>query len=417
MKKLSFVLFLMTLLAILYFGVTSGWDWNTLKGDGTKAGNWTGAWTAPVQAPLEEGISHNGFHNQTVRMILKPQIDGKKIRIRLSNTFSSEPLSIEEVHIAVSKKGSEIISDTDLNVLFEGKQKVTIPPGENMWSDPLHFNVNSNKSLAVSIYVREKTGPATWHPRSMQTNYITNGNETGSSDWPAFRQKEKSWFWLDTVDVLADSSVKGSIVVLGSSIANGNHSTLDANHRWPDYLAERMKDSDTPMSVLNAGISANKLIESTPDKGESAGDRLNRDVFDQTAVKAVILHQGLNDIRHHPEYSAKDIIKKMKEIIEKTHDQGLKIYGGTLTPYKESGMYTEEGEETRQEVNDWIRTSGEFDGVIDFDKALRDPEDPERYLPEYDAGDHLHPNDAGYKVMAEAVDLSMFKKNKKELDK
>jgi lysophospholipase L1-like esterase len=409
MKRLSFILFMAALLSILYFGVFTGWDWETLNKDKSENGNWVGAWTASVQSPLDDGISDKGFHDQTVRMILKPHIDGKKVRVRLSNTFSSEPLTIEEVHIAVSKKGAEIVSDTDKKISFDGKQKVTIPPGEQKLSDPVDFVVNSEKPLAVSLYVRKESGPATWHPHSMQTNYITEGNKASSAEWPSIQQKEKSWFWLDGVDVLADSSVKGSVVVLGSSIANGNHSTSDANHRWPDYLAERMEDSDTPMSVLNAGISANKLIESTPDKGESAGDRLKRDVFDQTAVKAVILHQGLNDIRHHPEYSSEDIIGKMKEIIDAAHGQGLEIYGGTLTPYKGSGMFTPEGEKTRQEVNDWIRSSEAFDGIIDFDQALRDPDDPERYLPEFDAGDHLHPNDDGYKKMAEMVDLSMFK--------
>jgi lysophospholipase L1-like esterase len=409
MKRISFTLFVIILLAVISFGIATGWDWKGVNENKAGKGNWTGSWASSMQAPLEDGISNEGFSNQTVRMIVKPHIDGKNVRIRLSNVFSPEALKLEQVHIAVSKGGPEVESDTDQKVTFDGKEKVTIPAGETKWSDPLDFKVRSDGKLAVSVFIREKTGPVTWHPRSMQTNYITSGNKAGSSDFGAYEQEEQSWFWLDAVDVLADSSMKGSIVVLGSSIANGNHSTPDTDHRWPDYLANRMKQSDIQMSLVNAGISGNQLIESTPDKGESALERIERDVFDQTGIKSVILHQGLNDIRHHPEYSADDIIDKMKEIIEKTHDRGLKIYGGTLTPYKGSGRYTAEGEKVRQEVNDWIRTSGEFDGVIDFDKAVRDPEDPERYLPEYDAGDHLHPNDAGYEKMAEAVDLSMFK--------
>lgn len=407
MKKLFFVLFVIVLFLVVLFVATGAWDRKDTKSKSNKV-NWTGAWRASMQASLDEGISHKGFKDQTLRMLLNPHIDGEKVRIRLSNTFSEEPLTVEQVHIAVSKGGPGIKPDTNQKITFDGKQKVTIPAGETMWSDPLDFTVNSEERLAVSVYVKEKTGPVTWHPHSMQTNYIASGNKTDSNDSAAYEKKEQSWFWLDAVDVKADSSVKGSIVVLGSSIANGNHSTEDADHRWPDYLAKRMKESDNQMSVLNAGISANQLKESRPDKGESALERIERDVFDQTAVKAVILHQGLNDIRHHPEYSAEDITKAMKETIEKTHKEGLKIYGGTLTPYKGSGMFTPEGEKVRQEVNDWIRNSGEFDGVIDFDKAVRDPEAPERYLPEYDAGDHLHPNDAGYEKMADAVDLSRF---------
>ncbi|WP_408007511.1 SGNH/GDSL hydrolase family protein [Pseudalkalibacillus sp. A8] len=376
---------------------------------GQDEGNWVGAWSASMQAPFEDGVSQRGFENQTIRFIIHPHTDGEKMRIRLSNTFGSEPLTIDKINVAVSKKGAEIIPGTNRKVTFGGDQKVTIPAGGKEFSDPMSFKVKNAKNLAVSVYVRDKTGPATWHPRSMQTTYISTGDHVTDSDASAFKTKEEAWFWLDGVDVIPDSTVKGSIVVLGSSIANGNHSEQNANHRWTDFLAERFnQETDTKMSVLNAGVSANHLINSLPDKGENALARLEQDVFSQTGVKAVILNQGLNDIRHHPEYDSEKIIERMKDIIDASHDKGLKIYGGTLTPFKGSGMYTPEKEKTRKEVNDWIRTSGEFDGVIDFDKALRDPEDPERYLPKYDAGDHLHPNDAGYEVMAETVDLSMF---------
>ncbi|WP_028783535.1 SGNH/GDSL hydrolase family protein [Thalassobacillus devorans] len=381
------------------------------KKNTTDTGQWVGAWTASMQSPFAEGISRHGFENQTIRMIIHPQIDGEKMRLRLSNTFGSTPLTIEEVHAAISNKEAGNVAGTDTKVTFDGNQKVTIPPGEKVFSDAAPLKVKRGKNVAVSIYVDKKSGPATWHPRSIQTTFIANGNRVSDSDGSHFKNKEEAWFWLDGVDVLTDASVKGAVVVLGSSIANGNYSKINANHRWPDYLANRMNQESmgNKMSVLNAGISANQLLNSPPEKGENALARLERDVFSQTGVKGVILHQGLNDIRHHPEYNSEKIIGRMREIIQAAHDQGLKIYGGTLTPFKGSGMYTSTGEQTRQEVNDWIRTSGEFDGVIDFDKALRDPEDPERYLPKYDAGDHLHPNDAGYRKMAESVDLSMFK--------
>ncbi|WP_143414583.1 SGNH/GDSL hydrolase family protein, partial [Halobacillus massiliensis] len=243
-------------------------------------------------------------------------------------------------------------------------------------------------------------------------NYISSGDQVSEAEGFTFETEEESWFWLESVDVIADSSVKGALVVVGSSIANGNYSEVNANHRWPDYLADRMNSEDpaVKLSVLNAGLSANQLIDSPPEKGENALDRLERDVFDQTGVKGILLHMGENDIRHNPDYSSEKIIDRMKEIIKAAHEKDLKIYGGTLMPFKGSSMFTETGEKTRQEVNEWIRTSGEFDGVVDFDKAVRDPEEPERFLAEYDSGDQLHPNDKGYKKMAESVDLSIFEK-------
>ncbi|MFG6117543.1 SGNH/GDSL hydrolase family protein [Halobacillus sp. MO56] len=405
------VLLLVMLTFFLFVNVIQPGDNNDSKNTQTDTGQWVGAWAASMQAPFEEGVSQNGFKSQTIRMIIHPQIDGEKARIRLSNTFGSTPLTIEAVHAAISDKAAENVPGTDTKVTFEGEQKVTIPPGEKVVSDAIPLKVKKGKNIAVSLYVDKESGPATWHPRSIQTTYIANGNRVTDSDGSAFKTKEEAWFWMDGVDVLADSSIQGSIVVLGSSIANGNYSKVNANHRWPDYLADRMSNEniDNQMSILNAGISANQLINSPPEKGENAMSRLERDVFSQTGVRGVILHQGLNDIRHHPEYDSKKIIERMQEIIHAAHEQGLKIYGGTLTPFKGSGMYTSKGEKTRQEVNHWIRTSGEFDGVIDFDKGLRDPEEPERYLPKYDAGDHLHPNDAGYRKMAESVDLSLLK--------
>lgn len=372
--------------------------------------NWVGAWTASMQAPFKEGISDEGFEDQTLRFVVRPHAEGDKIRLRFSNLFGEKPLRIEEVRAAVSTKGPAIVSGTDQQVTFGGEKQVKVPAGERIYSDPIPAGLAQGEDLVVSLYVRDKTGPATWHPKSMQTTYISSGNHVLDADDSAFSTKKEAWFWLDGVDVTADSPEDAALVVVGSSIENGNYSTVDANHRWPDYLAKRLYQnaSANGLSVLNAGISANQLINSSLDNGENTLARLERDVFSQTGAKAVILHQGLNDIRHYPEYDADKIIAALQEVINATHKEGLEIYGSTLTPFKGSGKYTEKGEETRQKVNNWIRTSGEFDEIIDFDKALRDPYDPERYLPAYDAGDHLHPNDAGYKKMAEAVDLSMF---------
>ena len=402
---------LITLIMIFVLMLSLYWNEfrDTINSNKIQQENWVGIWTTSTQAPLEDVATHKEFEDQTIRMIVHPHVDGKKIRLRLSNAFSDEPLAIEDMHVAISENEAEIAPDTDQQVKFGGKSTVTIPPGERKYSDSISIELSGDKGLSVSLYVKGKSGPVTWHPVSMQTTYISSGDDVSNSDSSAFKKRENAWFWLDGVDIIADSSVKGSVVVLGSSIVNGNHSTVNANHRWTDYLAKRLKQENRDMTVLNAGISANHLIKSPPDKGEDALARLKRDVFSQSGVKSLILHQGLNDLRHHPEYGADKIINRMKQIIDSTHDQGLKIYGGTLTPFKGSGMFTSLGEKTRQEVNHWIKTSEEFDGVIDFDKAMRDPDEPSRYLPTYDSGDHLHPNDAGYKRMAEMVDLSLFK--------
>ncbi|MCC5804342.1 GDSL-type esterase/lipase family protein [Rossellomorea vietnamensis] len=400
---------LITLITIFVLLLSLYWnEFRDIVNGKINKSEWVGAWTASMQAPFKEGISNKGFENQTIRMIVHPHVNGKKIRLRLSNAFSEEPLTIQEVHVAISQGESEIQKDTDQEVTFEGKSTVTIPPGERKYSDSISLEITDDMPIAVSFYMKGKSGPVTWHPVSMQTTYISSGNKLSTSNPSVFKDKEKAWFLLDGVDVSSDDSLRGAIVVIGSSIANGNKSTEDTNRRWPDYLAKRLNQDQSDWTIMNAGISGNQLINSQPDKGENALARLQRDVFSQQGIKALILHQGLNDIRHYPEYDAEKIIGRMKKIINSTHDQGLKIYGGTLTPFKGSGMFTARGEKTRQEVNHWIRTSGEFDGVIDFDKALRDPDEPEHYLKKYDSGDHLHPNDEGYKKMADTVDLSLF---------
>ncbi|WP_172370024.1 SGNH/GDSL hydrolase family protein [Sporosarcina jiandibaonis] len=416
-----FIYLVITMLIIIFVSMFGVREWVAMNKENPKEmdsdteklneENWIGAWTASLQAPFEDGISSEGFEDQTLRFIVQPHIDGEKIRIRLSNAFGTDPLTIDEVYVASSKNGADTVQGTDRRLTFENDEKVTIPPGEKVFSDPIEFKVSNEEVLAISIYVHDKTGPASWHPRSIQTSFISSGNHAAESDASVFGKEVEAWFWLDGVDVIPDSAVNGAVAAVGSSIANGNYSTLNKNRRWPDFLANRFNEenSEVKMSVLNAGVSANQLLNSPPEKGEHVLARLDRDVFSQSGLTALILHAGLNDIRHHPEYSAEKIVGRMREVINAAHEEGLKIYGATLTPFKGSGMYTEKGERTRQEVNSWIRTSEEFDGVIDFDKALRDPDEPVRLLYKFDSGDHLHPNDAGYEKMADSIDLTMFK--------
>ncbi|HEX6594185.1 MAG TPA: SGNH/GDSL hydrolase family protein [Bacillota bacterium] len=413
-KKISFVFLI---IASLMFSPTVN-DVQAVPPEGP--GQWMGSWTASPQQPYEEGPSQEGFANETIRLIVHPHLQGKAVRLKFSNQFGTKPLKIGKVTVAKSTTGASIEEDTLHEVRFNGKDKKTIPPGAVAVSDPVSLPLDYEEDLAVSMYFPKQTGPATWHRLSRQTSYVSAaGDYTSEASADAFPTKVDAWFYLSAVDVYAEPSVKGAIAILGDSITDGHSSTVNANHRWPDFLADRLQQQGkgNRYSVLNAGISGNKILRDSPVYGPSALARLNEDVLRQTGVTHVILLEGLNDIGHVPHtLDADEIIAGMKQIADEVRAKDVKIFAGTLTPFKGATIrnyYTEEGERTRQQVNEWIRTSGYFDGVIDFDEVLRDPNNPLYLHEDYDSGDHLHPNDAGYKAMAEAVDLSMFKNNRK----
>jgi lysophospholipase L1-like esterase len=300
---------------------------------------------------------------------------------------------------------------------------VTIPVGAEVYSDPVALTVGAEQNLAVSLFVPGRSGPATWHAVGAQTNYVsTPGNHAADPAGGAFATQVTSWFWLDGVDVLAPAQDR-AVVTLGDSITDGVGSTVNANDRWPDFLARRLLAAPAThrVSVLDEGISGNRVLHNAPCCGVSALARLHRDVLAQDGVRWVILLEGINDIGFsgltgpetapHTNVSAAQIIAGYQQIIAEAHAKELKLYGATLTPFKGTifpGYYTAAGEQKREAVNRWIRTSGAFDAVIDFDKAIRDPSDPLRILPADDSGDHLHPNDAGYAAMADAIDLALF---------
>lgn len=375
---------------------------------------WIGAWAAAQQEPASSDlfgrISVDGFENQTIRMVIRPLGSGTAARVRLSNTFGMQDLTFGAVAIALSRSGAETIPGTHHTVTFGGNTSVTIPVGTQALSDPVALTVAAGQNLAVSLFVDGKSGPTTWHFLSNQTSYRSEpGDFTEESGGESFHTTHDSWFWLSAVDVLTEKKRTRVVVTLGNSITDGYRSTLNGNHRYPDFLADRMARAfpDQAIAVLNAGIAGNRIL--SDDVGPSGLARLNRDVIAQTGVTDLILLQGINDIAEvTPARDPEQIINGMKQIIVQVQEQGICAYGGTLTPFRGSDIFSDGGEATRQIVNQWIRSSGAFDAVLDFDRILADPLDPERLLPAYDSGDHLHPNDIGYQAMAEAVDLSLF---------
>lgn len=398
-----------------------------------------GTWTASPQAPSEEANSEEGFNNQTLRMIAHPSVGGERLRIRLANTFGSNPVTFEHVEVGRWDEAAAVVPDSNQEVTFGGESSITIPPGAKAYSDPVAVEVDAEQPLAVSIYLPHETGPATFHRTGKKlvtddpewTTYVSEtGDYAAETSADAFTTKvePETVFYLEAIDIVAPDIV-GTVVTVGDSITDGSESSVDATHTYPDFLARRLNQTSTVRkSVLNAGIGGNRILNNSIAGGESALTRLDRDVLAQTGVTDVILLEGINDIgfsnfpeddEYDPyepfiEVTAEDVIQGLKQIIARVHAKELNIIGGTLTPFKGATYYYEEGEEKRQTVNHWIRTSGTFDSVVDFDKVIRDPADPKRLLSEYDSGDHIHPSDAGYQAMAEAIDLELLRGPKQQ---
>jgi lysophospholipase L1-like esterase len=372
-----------------------------------------GTWTASPLPPAEEGRSAEGFDDETVRMVLRTSVGGSSPRVRLANTFGEDTLTIGHVEIGVQDEGATVVPGTSRSVSFGDLDSILVPAGAKVYSEPVDLEVDAEQNLVVSIYLPEATGPATYHELARHTTYIADSNRAEDASAEGFDTEVTDWFYLEGIDVVSPET-NGAIVTLGNSITDGFNSTLDADNTYPDELAERINDSSSVQkSVLNAGISGNRVLSDIA--GPNALARLDRDVITQTGVTDVVLLEGINDIgfnmiegESYEAVTADEIIYGLKQIIARVHAKGLNIYGATLTPFKGADYYYGEGEEKRQAVNEWIRTSDAFDGVFDFDEALEDPDNSLQLLPEYDSGDNLHPSDAGYHEMAETVDLSEF---------
>jgi lysophospholipase L1-like esterase len=384
--------------------------------------NWVGTWAAvPTATPA---TSTPTLDDETIRQVIHTSVAGDELRLRLTNEFGTQALRIGEVRVArrAGATGTNIVPSTDRRVTFSGTRSPTIPAGAPLLSDPIRLPVPARTDLVVSIYVPDPTRVTTLHAFANTSNVIAAGNV--ADDTAVTGETVAQWFFLSTVSVRADRGA-GAVVAFGDSITNGAGTQADTNHRWPDFLANRLRDT----GMLNLGVAGNRLLhDPNPPAGsdaenfavffgESALRRFDRDVAAQPGARYVIVLLGVNDLGHpgtvappSEVVTAEDIINAHRQLITRAHAEGLTIFGGTILPFKDDtlGFYNPTNEAKRQAVNRWIRTSGEYDGVIDFDRVMGAPGDPLRLNPAYDSGDHLHPNDAGYAAMAAAIPLRLF---------
>ncbi|HEY3459036.1 MAG TPA: SGNH/GDSL hydrolase family protein [Bryobacteraceae bacterium] len=388
--------------------------------------HWIATWAASPAPQLPDAEQMRAakleFENQTLREVVHVSLGGGEVRVRLSNAYGNQPVELAAVHIALAGQKSQVTAGSDRALTFSGRTSVMIPANALVLSDPVKLDVPAESNVAISIFIPKAASGAGIHYAAQQTSYIASGDVTGAAALPDDAATITSWVYLTGVDVLAPESVS-TIVAFGDSITDGSHSTVDANHRWPNILAARLlaQRRRKQLAVVDSGIGGNRILHdghSNVRFGVNALARFERDVLAQPGAKYVIVLEGINDLGHAGQsapasetVSAEDLIVGLKQMIARAHERGLKIFGATLTPFEgaANGYFTPEKEVKRKAVNEWIRTGKGFDGFVDFDKAARDPAHPDRFLASYDSGDHLHPGDAGYKAMGEAIDLSLFK--------
>ena len=401
----------------------------------SKGKQWIGTWATAPQPPMPGRVK--SFRNQTLRLIVHTSAGGTTVRIKVSNTFGDHPLVIGKAHIARRMDAADIDSTSDRMLKFEGKSSTIVAAGSMVVSDPVGLEVPALSDLAVSLFLPDSTEIKTLHVLALQTSYVSQtGDFTANMKFPV-AEKIHMWPFLTGVDVEASAS-GAAIVAFGSSLTDGDGTESDSNGRWPDVLAQQLQKSSggkSELGVLNEGIIGNRLLNDSPVEaasgqfgsvlGQAGLTRFERDVFAQSGVKYVVVGLGINDIAFPGSLTpatesikAESIIAGYRKLIARAHHKGIRIIGTTNPPFENSFLdlgppspitfYTPEKESVRQKVNTWILSSGEFDGVVDFDAVLRDPSHPTQLLPSYDSGDHLHPNNAGCRAEGDAIALALF---------
>jgi lysophospholipase L1-like esterase len=382
---------------------------------------WQGAWAHPPTAHNDFPLGPDGrptrpgflplppYKDATVRQVVRLSAAARAIRLRFTNEFGAKPLHIGAAHIALAAENGAILAGTDHVITFAGKTSVDIPPGAPTLGDAITWPLPAFAKLSVSIYYPGETVPPA-HTVFILDAWETSGDHTSDVQFTA-SAKARSGIHLSQIDIVPAQPGR-TLVTFGDSITEGVASTTGAFRGWPDRLAERLQAqaSTKDWSIVNAGIGSNRLLHDTP--STNALSRFDRDVLSVPGVKAVIVLLGINDIQYSHRYAAEAVrapeeIAAFRQLIDRAHAAGLRIYGATITPFEGSADYTPDGEADRQAMNSFIR-SGAFDGVVDFDTAVRDPANPGRLRPEFEGTGHLHPNDAGYAAMGDSINLSLF---------
>ena len=385
---------------------------------------WVASWGASPQEATAGTLARIGFDAQTVREIVFASVGGTRVRVRLTNEFGARPLWIGRIAIGVPRAGASIAAGTSVPLSFGGRPTLLIPPHGQATSDPVPLAVAPLQALAVSIFLARPTGPATEHADAQQVNYVANGDRVLDPHAGAFDTRTHSWYFLDGLDIEAPVRTGGTLVAFGDSITDGVGSQVDANARWPNDLARRLDASPgAALGIVDEGIGGNRVLHDSAIYGLDALTRFHQDVLGQPGARSVILLEGLNDLGFsqstspltapHTNVSADQIIAGYLRLIRQAHAAGIEIFGATLTPFEGARDWTPAAETKRENINRWIRDGGAFDGVIDFARALADPLNPQRLNPVYDSGDHLHPNDAGYRAMANAIDLRWLRRRQR----
>ncbi|MDT8427917.1 MAG: SGNH/GDSL hydrolase family protein [Pseudomonadales bacterium] len=379
--------------------------------------HWVTSWAmSPSSLPASlDPATEPQLVNRTLRQVIHTSAGGQALRLRISNTHGTSALQIGAASIALQDNGSTIQAGSLHPLSFSQQQSISIPRGATVFSDPIPFAVPATSNLSISLYLPAGSSKLTTHLAAQQTAWVsTPGDFTGSTDF-AVAEETSAWNFITALDV-GRTDPATTIVAVGDSITDGVGSSRDANQRWPNLFYQRLlaEPRMPAFAVANAGLSGNRVVqENSPRFGENLQARFERDVLALSNVSHIILLEGINDIgmaNLYPgeEVSAEEIITAYRQIIARSRARGIRIIGATLTPYAGAGYYREEGDLKRQQVNAWIRNSGEFDGVIDFEAATRDPADPKQLIPRF-TQDKLHPNDEGYRAMAEIIDLNLFR--------